>query len=289
MKKILACVMCIILMFCTAIPSSAAVQTADIPSSDSFRNQIINAVLNSASWQNSNGVTSVFMFVDLNFDGNLEFLVERYGNGVNRMCDVYTLGSSGNLQTVTVNSQGLAIQSSGLTGYYDKTNKKYRMLGSSTSGGMFYNTTTYYELIYNKSNRSYSLNKLSQTIPGLTNVNMKFDTSNKYSNYKSSSCSAKKSILQKLYDSFTYTKQSTSNPTVYKTGTKYGDLDGDDKITSSDSLYVLRASVNLESVNATQKKLSDVDKDGNVTSNDALEILRYSVGLGNNKYINKKA
>ena len=59
----------------------------------------------------------------------------------------------------------------------------------------------------------------------------------------------------------------------------YGDLDGDGKITSADSLLVLRQSVNLEDFDDVHKALADVDGDGNITSADALEVLRYSVGL----------
>ena len=64
----------------------------------------------------------------------------------------------------------------------------------------------------------------------------------------------------------------------------FGDLDGDNKVTSADSLKVLRYSVNLETPNATQKKLSDVDGDGKITSADALAILRYSVNIKESGY-----
>ena len=59
----------------------------------------------------------------------------------------------------------------------------------------------------------------------------------------------------------------------------YGDLDDDGKITSADSLLVLRQSVSLEYFDDVHKALADVDGDGNITSADALEVLRYSVGL----------
>ena len=66
-----------------------------------------------------------------------------------------------------------------------------------------------------------------------------------------------------------------------------GDLDGDGKITSADSLFILRASVKLENFNDTQNKLADVDKDGRITSSDALLVLRHSVGFRENDYIGK--
>ena len=64
-------------------------------------------------------------------------------------------------------------------------------------------------------------------------------------------------------------------------GTKniYGDVDGDGKITSSDSLAVLRNSVGLQEFSETQKILANVDGDDLITSADALDILRYSVNL----------
>ena len=59
----------------------------------------------------------------------------------------------------------------------------------------------------------------------------------------------------------------------------HGDIDNDGKITSADSLLILRQSVNLENFDDIHKELADVDGDGVITSADALEVLRYSVGL----------
>jgi len=58
-----------------------------------------------------------------------------------------------------------------------------------------------------------------------------------------------------------------------------GDVDGDGKISSADSLTVLRASVELEHFTEKQTKLGDIDADGNISSGDALYILRGSVGI----------
>ena len=62
-------------------------------------------------------------------------------------------------------------------------------------------------------------------------------------------------------------------------GRLLGDMDNDKRITSSDSLQILRASVNLEKFDDAQTKLADVDGDGKLSSNDALQVLRYSVNL----------
>ena len=58
-----------------------------------------------------------------------------------------------------------------------------------------------------------------------------------------------------------------------------GDVDGDGMITSADSLYILRRSVDLEAMDAVIDSLADVDGDGEVMSDDALEVLRVSVQL----------
>ena len=59
----------------------------------------------------------------------------------------------------------------------------------------------------------------------------------------------------------------------------YGDVNNDGKITSADSLLILRASVNLENFDELTTKLADVDENSKITSADSLEVLRYSVSL----------
>lgn len=56
-------------------------------------------------------------------------------------------------------------------------------------------------------------------------------------------------------------------------------MDGDGKITSADSLLILRQSVSLENFSDEQLLLADVDGDNRITSADALEVLRFSVSL----------
>lgn len=65
----------------------------------------------------------------------------------------------------------------------------------------------------------------------------------------------------------------------------YGDIDNDGKITSADSLLILRRSVGLEDFTLVQEEISDVDNDNSITSADALEVLRYSVSLPTNTNI----
>ena len=58
-----------------------------------------------------------------------------------------------------------------------------------------------------------------------------------------------------------------------------GDVDGDNKISSSDARLALRCAVGLDSLDASQFAAADVDKDNKVSSGDARYILRFSVGL----------
>ena len=60
---------------------------------------------------------------------------------------------------------------------------------------------------------------------------------------------------------------------------KFGDVNGDGKIDSGDSLIILRASVKLEKLTDEQIKLADIDNDGRITANDSLAVLRASVKL----------
>ncbi len=64
-----------------------------------------------------------------------------------------------------------------------------------------------------------------------------------------------------------------------------GDLDGDNMITSTDALIILRISVGVESRSDSFKLFHDVDGDGELNSADAVELLRYSVSLSKNKKI----
>lgn len=57
-----------------------------------------------------------------------------------------------------------------------------------------------------------------------------------------------------------------------------GDVNLDGRITSSDALLALQASVDKITLESARQNAADVDKDGSVTATDALLILQYSVG-----------
>lgn len=58
----------------------------------------------------------------------------------------------------------------------------------------------------------------------------------------------------------------------------YGDVNGDQKVNSSDALAVLKGSTGIIKLSSAQKTAADVNGDGNVNSSDALMILKYAVG-----------
>ena len=67
-----------------------------------------------------------------------------------------------------------------------------------------------------------------------------------------------------------------------------GDFDGDEDVTASDALVVLRISAGLEEIDDADFALADVDGDKDITANDALSILRYSAGLDESEIIGQR-
>lgn len=72
---------------------------------------------------------------------------------------------------------------------------------------------------------------------------------------------------------------SNITPEDLKEPVKFGDIDGDGKITSSDSLSTLRYSVGLEKFSEEVENAADVNLDGEIDSADSLALLRSSVGF----------
>ena len=77
-------------------------------------------------------------------------------------------------------------------------------------------------------------------------------------------------------DSEKHSDSDTSTDTP--SGEIYGDVSGDGKVTSKDSLIILRASINMLKLTDKQKKIADVNDDGRANTTDALIIQRYSIG-----------
>lgn len=60
---------------------------------------------------------------------------------------------------------------------------------------------------------------------------------------------------------------------------RYGDIDGNSSVNSSDALAVLKHSVGASQLSDEALAFADVNADGTVNSSDALDILKYSVGI----------
>lgn len=76
--------------------------------------------------------------------------------------------------------------------------------------------------------------------------------------------------------------QSTYSPPDYVMQTDhrvYGDLDGNNTINAADALRILQYSVKLITLGHKQLACSDVDNSGQINASDALNVLQYSVGL----------
>ncbi|MGN0548133.1 MAG: dockerin type I repeat-containing protein [Acutalibacteraceae bacterium] len=81
--------------------------------------------------------------------------------------------------------------------------------------------------------------------------------------------------------SFSVTVGAASMLSVFggASAARYGDIDGNESVNSSDALTVLKYSVGIEELSNEALVLADVNADGNVNSSDALDILKYSVGI----------
>ena len=74
-----------------------------------------------------------------------------------------------------------------------------------------------------------------------------------------------------------YEQYFGSYPDWYSEERSFGDLDDDDKVTSSDALITLRLSAGIGFYNDFTLSIADDDKDGTLTSADALVLLQMSV------------
>lgn len=128
MKKLLSIVLCTaMLLGCLAVTASAA-ETLDEPSGSSYKENFISALLESENkWYNSD-----FTFIDLNFDGELEFITtNRVGATATTMPAVAYYYENGRVQkangsfTTFLSYDGLGSP----IGYYDKVSKQYMLLG----------------------------------------------------------------------------------------------------------------------------------------------------------------
>lgn len=208
----------------------------------SYRDKFISALLESeAEWiDNSEAIHSEIQFIDLNFDGVSELLVQYYGNGLSHGSEVYSLVE--NKVQKLKNSQDLVVQAEGLNGYFDSTSKAYRMFGFCYRGTMWEGEAYNYELKYSSNEISYTTlitthyekdsdqgvdnityyssndeiiseveynRENAKILDNLVNVNIKYEKIDRRE-YVVFSFAEKKAVLEKLYDSFSYDKYDAS-------------------------------------------------------------------------------
>ncbi len=60
---------------------------------------------------------------------------------------------------------------------------------------------------------------------------------------------------------------------------KTGDVDGDNRVVSSDALGILQSATGIKTLDENQSEVADVDSNGLINSSDALSVLQYATGL----------
>ena len=206
----------------------------DKKETEKYKNNIINAVLNMESeWSQFEGLqVSNIMFIDTNFDGKLEFVVQDVQhNSTTPGGNVYLLSGNNKL------SKYGRIVDYELKAYYDSAANKYKLFGSTYMHiDVASNSTSNVEYIYNDSELNvevYSIknyynytgtpkidyynknsnviseseyNKInSDKLKNCVDVNMTYSRIS-YNEFKNMRFSEKQEALEKSYDSFTYDK-----------------------------------------------------------------------------------
>lgn len=206
----------------------------DKKETEKYKNNIINAVLNMESeWSQFEGLqVSNIMFIDTNFDGKLEFVVQDVQhNSTTPGGNVYLLSGNNKL------SQYGRIVDYELKAYYDSAANKYKLFGSTYMHiDVASNSTSNVEYSYNDSElnvevysiKNYSnytgtpkidyynknsnviseseYNKInSDKLKNCVDVNMTYSRIS-YNEFKNMRFSEKQEALEKSYDSFIYDK-----------------------------------------------------------------------------------
>ncbi|MEG0229154.1 MAG: dockerin type I repeat-containing protein, partial [Oscillospiraceae bacterium] len=90
--------------------------------------------------------------------------------------------------------------------------------------------------------------------------------------------SAKKIVSLLLAAAFSMTALTFAN-FVSAEGFMLGDVNGNSKIDTLDSLKILKHVANIEKLTEAEQKAADCDENGTINSVDALKILKSIVGL----------
>ncbi len=158
MRKFLAFALCAILVISSMAVSASADETENVASGNSYRDEFIGALLNEEEvWVKPNNENYYEMqFIDLNFDGKKEFVVQYHASGnVHGGSDIYSL-DNGSVRKLEYDNSDIIVQTENLKGYYDSTTDSYKMIGSYEKSAGFIGDVYYYnfKLIYNPDNQS---------------------------------------------------------------------------------------------------------------------------------------
>ena len=277
----------------------------------SYKYDFIEALLeNEDFWYNNWGpsvrYSSAITFIDLDFDGKLE-LIMQYGGGSMANCEAdafYFDGSKvckADSDKKTANNKGFE---NGLTGYYDTVNKEYVLLGNSYfrmsamegwSGNFVLNyksnsiTTDYY------SSMSFS-SPIWEPKPTYTYYNgaKTYANSDGYSTISESQYNSineakllnlvninmrREYILCEDWEDYTYSEKYEALEWAYDGFTydkfgegKLGDVDGDDKVSVMDATAIQLHLASLSTIGDAHIGYADTDKDGSLSVMDATQI-----------------
>ncbi len=148
--------LCALLAFSTILVSAAEDENIGSGGTVSKKEKIIDCLISDESWfKNAEGVELYIQFVDLDFDGNLEFLTEAVSQNGYVNTHVYNIGMDDyDGLAKTDGSFDSTISPKNLIGYYDTKSKKYRTIGSTDTRGIKEQSVNAYHYDYEVLNDS---------------------------------------------------------------------------------------------------------------------------------------
>lgn len=248
MRKFLAFALCAILVISSMAVSASAEEAENVASGNSYRDEFISALMNEESLWDLNDFTHEMQFIDLNFDGKKEFLVDYDVNSYNKISYIYSF-DNGSVREIGNDNSNIFVQTDNLKSYYNSTTDTYKMMGSykKTNGAigdiyyynfeLFYNadsqslktdvhsryektrglngaeeTTTYYSADNNVITEEEYNSINSAIVSGFSDIDLKFKKASVIE-YRNLSTSDKKEKLEWLYGSDNVEPEPTPEPT----------------------------------------------------------------------------
>lgn len=167
------------------------------------------------------------------------------------------------------------------------------VVGTEATGG-FYKGATRFQLTCNGLPGDYSLVLLlkedaaqadgTKGIPTPTENNLQYIDQQNIAARKAKFTLFPKSLERGVYNVYVSTNsKDLTKVASFEYGTKpaykLGDVNEDEKITTSDALLVLQHAAQLTELEGTQALSADVNADGKITTSDALRILQYAAEI----------